>query len=262
MSLTPYEVLQKQKKVKNDFLNKKGKISNDFVNGFLTNTNLITLKIIFYIVGKQHLLNQEQIQYIKSREQIQIKVSSLCKECNINIKTLKQHTKRMVETSITMVDNDEELKVYSLINKLHFLYNKDILIVDIDRDIIDKLLEVIAPFTRIDIKNIMELKFKHSMKMILQLEMINRFDNNVAKRKTYMLEELQLLFGTNYKTWGAFKNNVLDKIKKDLDENSYLSFVYDTRSELQKVGRPKVSKIIIDVVETNNQKDILTLEGK
>ncbi len=251
MVLSPYELLQKQKKIKNDFLNKKGKISNDFVNGFLSHTDLITLQIVFYIVGKQYLLDTEQIAEVKNREQIQLKVSSLCKELNINIKTLKQHSKKMLKTSIVMVDNEEMLKETVLISQYTFLHNKDTLIVDIYRDVLNKLLEVVAPYTRIDIKNIMNLKFKHSMKMILQLEMISKYDKDIAKRKIYMLEELQLLFGTNYKTWGAFKNNVLDKIKADLDRNSYISFIYNTHSELQKVGRPKVSKIIIDVIENS-----------
>jgi hypothetical protein len=68
-----------------------------------------------------------------------------------------------------------------------------------------------------------------------------------------MFEELQLLFGTNYKTYTAFKKNVLDKIKDDLDQNSNLTFVFDTHSILQKVGRPKISKVIIDVVDNKRQ---------
>lgn len=253
MALTPYEILQKQKEIKKDFVNKKGKISNDFVNGFMSNTNLITLKILFYIVGKQHLLDQAQISNIKKREQVKLSVSNLCKECDIDKKTLIAHTKRMLETVITMVDTEEELTVYALISKFTFQYNNDTVIIDIYREILDKLLEVVIPYTIVDIKNILSLKFKHSMKMILQLEMISRYDKDLAKRKHYMFEELQLLFGTNYKTYTAFKKNVLDKIKNDLDQNSNLTFVFDTHSDLQKVGRPKISKVIIDVVDNKRQ---------
>ena len=101
----------------------------------------------------------------------------------------------------------------------------------------------------------MNLNSKHSVKMIAILEMINGFDENVPKRKYYDLNELNGMFDTKYKRIKQFEAEILEKVKKELDANSKLSFIYQIKFEKEnaKAGRPKAVGIVIDLVRNTPQ---------
>ena len=88
--------------------------------------------------------------------------------------------------------------------------------------------------------------------MLLLLERINNFSENVAKRKFYELDELNKLFGTKYTSYYNFEKFVLIPAKKDLDVHSNISFIYTkNKDKIKTRGRARIVGITIDL--TSNQ---------
>lgn len=217
------------------------KIKNDLVESFIKSNNLTALKILFFLAydcktKPQHLMK------------ISLDIKQLCIYCNINEKTLKRNIKQMQETSISWIDESAEHFV-SVIPKASFGYNGKLELEMFD-DIINMIIDVKNKYTIIDAEQLMKLTSKHSARMILLLEMINGFDEHIAKRKTYFLDELNQLFGTNYKRLGQFDKEVLQRSKEDLDNNSKLTFIYDVNydKERSSVGRSKAVSVTIDLI--------------
>ncbi|MBD3839866.1 MAG: replication initiation protein, partial [Epsilonproteobacteria bacterium] len=105
-------------------------------------------------------------------------------------------------------------------------------------------------YSYVQTKNFIELRSKHSIRMLLLLERINNFSMYVAKRKRYELEELNQLFGTNYTTYSLFEKYVLIPAKSDLDKHSTISFEYiKNKDKIKLKGRARIVAITIDLVK-------------
>jgi plasmid replication initiation protein len=155
----------------------------------------------------------------------------------------------MTETSISTTDEKSE-SYTSVISYAKFNYNAD-LRVEIRENILKLINETKNQFTIIDANNIMQLTSKHSIRMLMLLEYISGFSSNVAKRKTYTLDELNLLFGTNYKRINHFEENILVPIKDELDATSKISFEYRINYDKKNntVGRAKAVSVTIDLIQ-------------
>ena len=131
----------------------------------------------------------------------------------------------------------------------------DIVPIDIYKEILELIWQVERRFTVIDVKSLMNLSSKHSVRMVQLLEMINGFGDPVAKRKVYSLSELNLMFGTKYKRIKQFEAEILTPIKSELDINSKLSFVYQIVfiDNPKGRGRPIADKVQIDLVRNTPQ---------
>ena len=112
------------------------------------------------------------------------------------------------------------------------------------------IVDVKDKYTMINAEQLMLMKSKHSARMLLLLELINGFDDHIPKLKRYSLEEINELFGTNYKRLGQFEVEVLKKAKLDLDNNSKVSFIYDVNydKEFNTVGRAKAVGVTIHLI--------------
>ena len=90
------------------------------------------------------------------------------------------------------------------------------------------------------------------------LEYIKGFDEHVAKRKHYDLEEMNLMFGTKYKRIKQFEAEILVPVKEELDATSRLSFVYEVHKDktTATVGRAKALGVIIDLVQNTPQRTL------
>ena len=245
--MTPSEYKRRQSLI----LNKNNaSVSNSLVESFVHKNNVVALKILFYI-------SKGKLNPPDNTELINFKIDSknLCDYCNINIKTLRRNLKQMTETSITFVEEGVYEEYVSLIPKVKNVYGGYIEFLMFNK-VLKLIQEVENKFTVIDLTNLMKLKSKHSVKMIQILEMIKGFSENVSKRKYYSLEELNGLFGTNYKKVYEFERRILKNVKEELDKVSNLTFVYTHKMEkedISKAGRPKAVGLYIDLID--NQKN-------
>lgn len=233
---------------KKPVVNDIAKISNSLIESFVKQNNIVALKTLFYISRSNVAVPSSKMATLS------LDTSHLCDYCGIDIKTLKRNIKQMTETSINIVDDVSESYV-TVIPKARFIKGTNKLEVDIYKEVLDLVWQVERRFTVIDVKSLMNLSSKHSVRMIQLLEMINGFSDTVAKRKIYSLSDLNLMFGTNYKRIKQFEAEILLPIKSELDINSKLSFVYQIVfiDNPKGRGRPVADKVQIDLIRNTPQ---------
>lgn len=231
------------------------KIHNNFIETYMYKSNLVALKILFYI-SRSNLENKIEDNFpIRT---IKIDTKKLCEYCNIDIKTLRKHIMNdLMKTSILTINTNEEIEKVVLIPRAKFLINKNILEVDIYKNILNMILGLERKYTTIDTINFMKLRNRHSLKMIQILEMIDGFSSNVAKRKIYTLEDINGIFGTNYKNCYTFEKKVLSPIQNELNSESKLTFMYSTNYIKLDKGRPKAIGFIIDLIDNKERQPLL-----
>ena len=233
---------------KKSIVNDVAKISNFLIESFVKQNNIVALKTLFYISRSNVAVPSAKMATLS------LDTSHLCDYCGIDIKTLKRNIKQMTETSINIVDDVSESYV-TVIPKARFIKGTNKLEVDIYKEILELVWQVERRFTVIDVKSLMSLSSKHSVRMIQLLEMINGFSDTSAKRKIYSLSDLNLMFGTNYKRIKQFEAEILLPIKSELDINSKLSFVYQIVfiDNPKGRGRPVADKVQIDLIRNTPQ---------
>jgi len=223
------------------------KIKNDLVESFVKQNNLTALKILFYIAY--------DCEKVPAGDIIKIKMNTkdICEYCKVDIKTITRNLEQMQKTSISWTDEKSKSFV-SVLPKCLIEFGGNIEIT-MFKEVIQMIVDVKSKYTCIDAEQLMRLKSKHSARMVLLLEMINGFDEHIPKLKHYDLNELNLLFGTNYKRLGQFEQKILKPVKEDLDNNSKLSFVYDINydKEAHTVGRAKAVGVTIHLIDNNPQ---------
>ena len=222
------------------------KVKNDLVEAFVKQNNLTALKILFYLAYDKTI----DTSYLT---RIKINTKQLCDYCNITVDTLKKSIRRMQKTSISWKDERAENFV-SVIPRANFTYGGT-LEIEMYQEVLAMIRDVKSKYTSVNAEQLMMLKSKHSARMILLLEMIKGFDPEIPKLKRYDLDELNALFGTNYKRMGQFEQEVLKKAKEDLDANAKISFEYDINydKEADTVGRAKAVGATIYLRDNNPQ---------
>lgn len=229
------------------------KIKNQLIEAFVKNSNLTALKILFYLAKDCKIIPETD------STNITLNTKQLCGYCGIDDKTLKRNVKQMTETSMSFTDEFGE-SFMSVIPKAKFNYSGKLEIL-MFKEVLEMVIDVKKKYTTINAEQIMKLSSKHSVRMLMLLEMIANFHKiedgiriELPKRKTYELEELNLLFGTSYLRLGQFETEILKNVKEELDNTSKLSFMYkieyDKKPETK--GRPKAMRATIDVVERKN----------
>jgi len=186
-----------------------------------------------------------------------IDTKEMCTYCNIDVKTLRRNLKQMTETSIALPD-DKGVRYISLMPYVDIRY-KGQLEIKMFKEVLDELIAVKNRFTIIDVSTIMKFKTKHSLKMIQLVERINSYSENVAKRKHYTLDELNLLFGVQYKRLVDLERKVIKPSKLELDQYSKISFVYRLdydKDDITSPGRAKAVSLVLDVVNNTPQPNL------
>lgn len=231
--------LTKSKQSSNDV----AKISNSLVESFVKQNNLVALKTLFFIARANVSVPSVPLSTVV------LNTAELCDYCGIDIKTLKRNIKQMTETSINIVDDYSDSYI-AVIPKARFIKGTNKLEVDIYREVLELVWQVHRRFTVINVKSLMSLNSKHSVRMVQLLEMINGFSDAVSKRKIYTLNELNLMFGTAYLKFSEFERKILMPVKSELDTNCKLSFVYKIVfiDNPKGRGRPIADKVQIDLI--------------
>jgi len=244
--MTPAEFLKQKEQQKQIEVKEEVKISNALIEAFVRKNNLVALKTLFYIAKGNLKLSDTIVKIV-------IDTKSLCDYCNISMKTLQNNIVKMQETSIKFVYDNDIVEYISTIPRARFITGKNKLEIDIYPQVLKLIAEVKNKYTVIEPENLMKLKSKHSIRMLMLLEYINTFSKNAAKRKTYTLFELNKMFGTEYPRMAEFERSILKPAKEELDSISKLSFQYEINYEAQPKGRPRAVGATIDLVNNTPQ---------
>jgi len=245
---TMWKRKQQEKEEQNQINNAIKKISNLFLVNEIEKSNLTTLKTIFFIslifdLKKYDLDKYYDTQVIKLR----FDIDKMLKLTNLDRRTIRDNLDKLQDTKITFVEN-ENIHSYVLIPRYHIQYNKNQVEVDIYVKIAKLILQVKNNYSFVNVRDILNLKHKHSIRMLGLLYYMNNFSKNVTKRQILTLNDLNAFFDTNYKTFGELERKVLKPIKEELDNNSTLTFVYEKNFMPKGRGRPRFNNITIDLI--------------
>jgi len=222
----------------------KAHISNELVEAFVRKNNLVATKILFYLAKANISLPSDKIITIS------LSVDHLCDYCKIDQKTLRRNIKQLTETSISI--KDEKLDSFvTVIPKASFVIGTDKLELTLFKEVLELIWQVERQFTVIDVRALMTLTSKHSVRMLQFLEMLKGYDDHVGKRKHFTLDELNLHFGTKYSRIAEFERKILAPAKEELDSVHRLSYTYQIRYEKNPSGRgrPVATSVAIDLVD-------------
>ena len=247
--MTPREARKLQaEKLKEQKIKPIQKVSNSFIDSTLHKSNLTALKTIYYI---STIL--DKFGHSKSVDTLKIDLRQMLKYTEINAQDVRNNLKAMQETSISFVDEKQQIEEYiSLVPRIEFLWGKNIVKIDLYSKIAKLIIDAVGQYSFIDTKQLMRLQNKHSLRLLPVLFKLTRYSDNVPKRTSYELDELNDLFGTKYKRLIEIERKILIPVKEELDAESKFSFVYEIDYVNLGQGRPKANKITIDLVEQKN----------
>lgn len=230
-------------------------VSNSLVESFVSRSNAVALKMLFYIAKQQHKQRGEITTFTLSAD-------DFADYCKLDHKTIRRNITTMRSTSITFVERDDKGRItveegIVLVPRSKYDYTAKTIEIDMYKKILDLIVEVEERFTTIDVKNVMELESKYSIRMTMLLEQIFGFKGSpehwdVKQQKTFTLDELNGMFDTKYKRFMDFERNVLKPTKEEMDEKSEISFDYViNKGYLSRIkrGRPKALDCTIKLVQ-------------
>lgn len=258
--MNPREFLIQQEAEKNEAIKDLVKVSNSLVESFVSKSNAVALKMLFYIAKQQHKGSGEVTKFTLS-------IDDFSNYCKLDQRTIRDNITAMQKTSVTFVKHDDKGKkaletFIVLVPFVEYNYTAKTIEIDMYKKILDLIIEVEERFTTIDVKNVMELESKYSIRMTLILEQIFGFKGkaenwDVKQQKTFTLEDLNDMFGTNYKRFADFERNILIPTKKEMDDKSDISFVFVINKGYVsriKRGRPKALDCTIKLVQNKVRK--------
>jgi hypothetical protein len=233
------------------------KISNDFIANAIQNNNLSALKTLYYL---STVLSEVDMQNMKDNKLIGIKISKrdMLKFTELSVDTIVKTTKQMQKTSITFFDVDDDgdkvIEGMSLLPRYVYVPNKDIVELDLYVKVAKMIVAVKAPYTQINIKSLMRISNMHTLRLLALLNTISRYDEEYGKRKHMTLDELNMFFGVNYKSWSKIEEKIIKPIQDELNSVSNLSFIYESNFDRLGRGRPKFKDVTIDVIVNKQPK--------
>jgi len=243
--------LHAAKRAKNKKPKTHQKISNTFIENAIHKSNFSSLKTLYFLAT---VLEETDLKNIRDDKIIGIKVNKkdMLKFTGLSANTILKTTKQMQETAITFVDKDGTIEGMNLLPRYRFVPNKNIVELDLYVRVAKMIVNVKEKYTFMNIKELMLVKNVHSLRLLALLNKLLQYDKDVPKRKVMTLDELNLFFGTKYKSWSILELKILKPIKEDLDNNSKISFVYESNFENLGRGRPAFKDVTIDVITRNN----------
>jgi plasmid replication initiation protein len=227
------------------------KIANTFIENAISKSNISALKTLYYL---STILTKVDMENMKDSKIVGIKIDKreMLKFTELSIQTLVKTTKQMQQTSITFNDDDGVIEGMSLLPRYRFVPNKNIIELDLYVRIARMIIDVKNKYTPMNIKDLMHVKSKHSLRLLALLARIKNYDNDVSKRKKMTLDELNAFFGVNYKKWNMLEKTILEPVKKELDLNAKISFIYEANYENLGRGRPSFRDVTIDLVDNSS----------
>ena len=257
--MNPREFLKQQEAQQSEAIKDLVKVSNSLVESFVSRSNAVALKMLFYIAKQRHKESGEITTFALS-------LDDFADYCNLDHRTIRDNIKAMQRTSVTFVDYDskgrKKLEEHIvLVPRAKYEYTAKTIEITMFKKILDLIVEVEERFTTIDVKNVMELESKYSIRMTMILEQIFGFKGtpenwDVKQQKTFSLDDLNDMFDTKYKRFADFERNILKPTKAEMDDKSEISFEFiinkDYPSRIKR-GRPKAVSCTITLKQNKNR---------
>jgi len=223
------------------------KIANTFIENAIQKSNFSALKTLYYL---STVLSTVDMTDMKDDKIVGIKIDkrAMLNFTALTADTIVKTVKRMQETSITFIDEkDNTIEGMNLLPRYKFVPNKNIVELDLYVRIARMIVDVKKNYTNINVKSLMTLKNSHTLRFLAMLNRISQYDENIPKRKVMTLDDMNLFFGTKYKSWSMIELKIIKPIKEELDNLSDLSFIYESNFQKLGRGRPKFDDITIDL---------------
>jgi plasmid replication initiation protein len=203
--------------------------SNSLTEAYILNMNKNEYKLILFLISK-----------IKKEDKSFRKISMSVSEYNelLNIKGTKTYNymknleSSLLHKSIRLKSTDEKGNIdYIAVNWFSFVKYRDSKIeICFNYDLSPHLLRIDTCFTKYLLKNISNLSSFYSIRIY---ELLKQYQK-IGKREIF-LSELKQMVGANYDRYNHFKTKVLEVAKKDLNNNSDISFEYEEIKKGRKV---------------------------
>jgi plasmid replication initiation protein len=243
---------QREEKLREQKVKPHQKIANSFIENAIIKSNASAIKTIFYLAS---ILEQAELDRVKDDKIVGIILDTkqMLQYTEMTMPEIKRNIKAMQQTSITFEDEAEgTIEGMSLLPRYKIIHGKSKIELDLYGKIARMIIGVRKNYTYINTKTLMHLKKAHSIRLLAILNMIAGFDEGVAKRKRYDLDDLNEIFGTKYKRLADIDRYVLAPAKEELDLTSKLSFLHEINFDNFGKGRPKATDITIDLIDNNN----------
>jgi plasmid replication initiation protein len=253
--MNPREFLKQQEAEQGEAIKDLVQVSNSLVESFVSKSNSVALKMLFYIAKQQHKESGEITKFTLS-------IDDFATYCKLDHRTIRDNIKAMQKTSLTFVKYNvkgkKELETFIvLIPYAEYNYTAKTIEIDMYKKILDLIVEVEERFTTLDVKNIMELESKYSIRMTMILEHIFGFKGSpenwdIKQQKTFTLDDLNDMFGTSYKNFTDVERKILIPTKAEMDDKSDISFTFTINkgySSRIKRGRPKALDCTIKLTQ-------------
>jgi len=247
---SPYELLKGNKPKQEIYLPKTLELANSLFLAFIQKNNLIGLKLCLIMSGAK-----SQIKYDENNA-VRFNVDMLCDVMNTSRKELSTNLKKTVDVHFTYTNSEGGLGYTTPIHSYEYVNRNKEVLIEVSskaKSLFTELGKGQYAFSSANANNLMSLQHKHSLKMQLLLELINNFDDDIAKRKRYDLDELNGYFGTKYKRYIDLERRILKPVKEEIDSNSTLTFDYFLNDEASGTGRPKIKEVVIDLIKTTKK---------
>ena len=246
-----FALLKKQEadKEKKLYLPKTLDLANSLFLAFIKKNNLVGLKLAILFSGARM-----QIEYDKNNR-AKFDVETLCHLLQVTKRQLSSHLKTVATVHFTYRTDEGSIGGTTPIHSYEYINrNKDVYIEVSSKakSLFTELSKGKYSFNQANANNLMSLKHKHSLRMQLLLEQINNFDDDIAKRKHYTLEQLNAYFGVNHRSYYELEQKILKPVKEEIDSSSSLTFTYQFKDEAHGTGRPKIKEVVIDLIEQKN----------
>jgi len=252
MTIAEYKRKQKEKLEAQKYKPLR-RISNNFIDSTIAKSNKNAIKTIYYLASILENFDQLEEQEDKTLLNITIDTRQMLKYTEMSLPDIRRNLKAMQETSISFINEKEGIEEgVNLLPLYKFVYGKHQIKISLFAQIAKMVVDVKSSYTFLNTKELMNLKNKHSLRLLPLLNTIAGYGKDVGKRKRMTLEELNEFFGTKYKNLYEIERKILIPVKEELDSSSKLSFVYDINFECLGKGRPRAKDIVIDVIERNN----------
>lgn len=252
MIMTPDKIKEIEKKQqKADIVSPKREIANNFIESAILKSNLTSLKTLFFMSYKLKGLKLAKHPENKLLT-IRLDKKELLDFTQVENSTLLKAIKKIQETSITFLDDEGKIQQgMSLFPRYEVLANKNMIEVDIYIKVAKLIIDVKKSFnfTPMNISKLMDVSNVHSLRVLMLLNRINNYDKDIPKRTRLNLDEINALFGTNYKSWSKVELKLIKPIKEELDGLKHLSFIYESNFAPMGRGRPKFTHITIDLLD-------------
>jgi len=255
--------------------NQIAQVDNRVLEAFIKDNDINAFKVLMYI-GKSQLDKDIDIESLDDDKlyTVPIRLNPIKDYYNLTTRQIKEGIKKLNRTSINYrrIEDGKDTETFvNLLPKAKINYTDEVFECYVFGEVL-KLIYAITAYSKINVKNFIGLKQKHSARMLLLLERIANYKkievytdpqtlkqtkvDVMPKRQHFELYELNKMFGTKYKSYSLFEKWVLKPCKEDLDLNSKLSFEYTlvkdrVGEKVKSRGRTPIIHVTIDVIDNS-----------